>query len=66
MPASPVRCDSCKAGNVEAVTVRELFGKDYPAGGTQVKDVIVDTVFRCSSCGKIFGVSSTSLTERRS
>jgi hypothetical protein len=63
--ASLVRCDSCRQGNIEAVTVRELFGKDYPAGSQQVKDVQIDTVFRCSGCGKVFGVSSTTMTERR-
>jgi uncharacterized Zn finger protein len=63
--ASLVRCDACQKGNIEAITVRELYGKDYPASGQQVKDTQIDTVFRCSSCGKVFGVTSTTMTERR-
>lgn len=65
MPATTVRCDHCQKGNIEAVTVRELYGKDYPAGNQQVKDVQIDTVFRCSACGKVFGVTSCTMTERR-
>lgn len=65
MPAANVRCDTCKTGHIEAVTVRELYGKDYPVQNDRVKAVVVDTVFHCTGCGKIFGVTSTCLTERR-
>ena len=63
MPASDVKCDACQ-GLIKVITVRELYGKDYPAGNQRVKDIIVDAVFKCTSCGKVHGVTSTMMSER--